>query len=90
MLLQGLGIRCPIYFPIFILAIGQMISIIPISIMGMGTTELIYVFAFSKINIDADSIIAVSLLGRIITLFWLGIFFMMFAIKPKLSINNKS
>jgi uncharacterized protein (TIRG00374 family) len=80
-LLLGLEITCPFYYPIFILAIGQLVSIIPISIMGIGTTELLYIFAFQKIGINADSVIAVSLLGRIITLIWLGIFFTIFGLR---------
>ena len=84
-LLLGLDVRCPFYYPIVILALGQVLSILPISIMGMGTAELVYIFAFNKINIDADAVIAVSLLGRIITLFWLGSFFTLFALRPTFS-----
>jgi uncharacterized membrane protein YbhN (UPF0104 family) len=84
-LLSGLNIACPLYYPIFILAIAQLVSILPISIMGMGTSELVLVFAFGKINIDASSVITVSLLGRAITMLWLGIFFVLFATKYRFS-----
>lgn len=82
-LLLGLDIRCPFYYPILILAIAQLVSILPISIMGIGTVEAVCIFGFSKINVDASAVIAVSLLGRVITLFWLGLFFSLFGIKTR-------
>ncbi len=80
-LLDGLGSNCSLVYATLILALAQLTSIVPISIMGLGVVESVLILGFTQLNIASSQIIAVSLIGRIVTVFWLSIFFSFFTIE---------
>ena len=90
LLLMGLGVSCPFYFPIFALAVAQLVSILPVSIMGFGTVEAVCLLIFGRIDVSAGPVIAACLMGRLMTLLWLGLFFTMFAMRSKLPARQNS
>lgn len=88
-LLDGLGSSCSLVYATLILALAQLTSIVPISIMGLGVVESIFILGFTQLNIASSQIIAVSLIGRIVTVFWLSIFFSFFTIENKNKLTAK-
>jgi uncharacterized membrane protein YbhN (UPF0104 family) len=83
LLLKNFGSTISSIYPICILSIAQLTSLLPISIMGLGTVEAVNIYCFGKLGIGGDTILACNAVGRMITLFWLGTFFVLFATKLK-------
>lgn len=78
--LWGLDIACPFFYSICLLAIAQLVSFIPISIMGLGTVEAVCVYGLNQIGIEPSLVITALLVGRIIALFWLSLFLLVFSL----------
>lgn len=79
--LWGLDVSSPFFYSVFLMAIAQFVSFIPISVMGLGTVEAVCIYGLAQIDIGPDLVIAALLVGRVITLCWLSLFFLMFALK---------
>ncbi len=78
--LWGLDINAPLLYAILVMTIAQFTALIPISIMGLGPVEAICVYCLAQIDINASGVLAALLVGRIIALFWLSLFFFCFNI----------
>lgn len=77
-LMQGLSIECPFSYSLFTTAIASLTTLIPISIMGLGTVEAVTIYCLSPLHIAPASIIAAQFIGRIIYISWLCLFFVLF------------
>jgi uncharacterized membrane protein YbhN (UPF0104 family) len=77
-LLQGLSIDCPFSYSFFATVIAQLTTFIPISIMGLGTSEAVIIYCLLPLHIAPVSIIAAQFVGRIIYISWLFLFFVLF------------
>lgn len=73
--LYGAGAQPPLIFSVLVMSFAQFSIFVPISIMGLGTVEAICLYALSRINIDSGQIISALIVGRLTTMFWLGLFF---------------
>ena len=69
--LWGLNIISPFYYANSIMAVGQIISFIPVSIMGLGTLEAVCIYGMMQIDIAPNAVIVALTIGRIITISWL-------------------
>jgi len=83
--LWGLDVSSPFFYSVFLMAIAQFVSFIPISVMGLGTVEAVCVYGLAQIGTGPSLVIAALLAGRVITLFWLSLFFLMFTLKKDLT-----
>lgn len=83
--LWGLDVSSPFFYSVFLMAIAQFVSFIPISVMGLGTVEAVCVYGLAQIDTGPSLVIAALLAGRVITLFWLSLFFLMFALKKDIT-----
>ncbi len=73
--LWGLDTTIPLFKAILIMAIVQFTTLIPISVMGLGTVEAVCLLALSRLGVEASTTVAALIAGRIITLVWLSSFF---------------
>ena len=80
-LMQGFSIDCPFSYSLFTIIIAQLTSLIPISIMGLGTVEAVTIYCLSGLKIDSGAIIAAQFAGRIVYISWLFLFFILFSSK---------
>lgn len=81
MLLLAMGEVVAISSVIFILAVVQLSSIVPISIMGLGVVESVWVFGLSKQGVEPSVVLAASIIGRVVTIILLTTFFSLFALE---------
>lgn len=86
--LWGLSISCPLFYSICLMSIAQFIALIPISIMGLGTVEAVCIYGLAQIGIDSGQVIAALLVGRIVSLFWLSLFFTIFNLNKSFKIKR--
>jgi uncharacterized membrane protein YbhN (UPF0104 family) len=63
---KALNINIPTSFLLFCYTVGIAISILPISISGIGTREMAYIFLMNLVNIPSEQAIALSVLGCIL------------------------
>ena len=68
-ILKVFSIEMPYFYVIFIIAIANIIAMIPISIYGLGTRETVLISFFSIFNIPFDLIIGVCLFWYVLV--WL-------------------
>ena len=73
----ALGLSMPLVAWLGIVAVGSLVAIIPITIMGLGIVEGIYVLAFKGLGETYEAGLAVSLIARMLTiltlLVWAGV-----------------
>ena len=62
LLMLSLGIAVPVLYLISCVSISSVISLIPISISGIGTRDAIFIVLFSHIGLSKESAIAFSIL----------------------------
>lgn len=86
--LWGLGIQLSLLYAIFVMSIAQFTSILPISVMGLGTVEAISIYCLNQVNIDPSITISALLVGRFVSLLWLGIFFTLFCLPGKKNMEH--
>ena len=73
----SLNIYVPLYYFVPIMSIVTMVSLIPITISGLGTREIAMIALFDKYRIMPKTVIAMSLAGLIISLFVILYFYKM-------------
>ncbi len=79
--LWGVGLGAPVVYSICVMAVAQFISMVPVSIMGIGTVEAVCLLGLARIHVESSPVIAALIVGRLITLFWLSTFFLTVPIK---------
>ena len=78
--LWGLDVEYPFLHSIFMMSLAQLTSILPISVMGLGTVEAICVYGLSQMQIESSITLSALLAGRLITIFWMSVFFCLFCL----------
>jgi uncharacterized membrane protein YbhN (UPF0104 family) len=81
--LWGLDTAPSLVYAILVIAMAQFTTIIPISVMGVGTVDVVCVYTLQLLGIDSSLVMAALIAGRIVTLFWLGLFFVRFNVYRK-------
>lgn len=76
--LWGVNLSSPFFYSVFVMGVAQYTSFIPVSFMGIGTVEAVCVYAFDLIGIAPEKVLAALVVGRLITMFWLVLFFVKF------------
>lgn len=87
--IYGTGVTAPFVLSIFAVACSQLVSILPISIMGLGTVEAVCLFLLQDTNVQAEVLVGAMIVGRAVTLIWLGLFFTLFALNSNYFKKNK-
>jgi uncharacterized protein (TIRG00374 family) len=77
--LWGLDIDSPLVYSILVMTIALFAALIPVSILGLGPVDAICVYALAQIQIESSLVMAALVVGRLITLFWLSLFFILFS-----------
>jgi uncharacterized membrane protein YbhN (UPF0104 family) len=65
------------------MTIALFASFVPVSILGLGPVEAICVYAMAQIQIESSLVMAALIVGRLITLMWLSLFFILFGTGSK-------
>ncbi|MCE5244037.1 MAG: lysylphosphatidylglycerol synthase transmembrane domain-containing protein [Syntrophobacteraceae bacterium] len=78
--LWGLDVDYPLLYAILATSLAQLTAILPISIMGLGVAESVCVYAVSRMQVDPGLALTAILAGRIITIFWMFLFFALFSL----------
>jgi uncharacterized membrane protein YbhN (UPF0104 family) len=81
--LWGLDIASPLVYSILVMTIALFATLVPVSILGLGPVEAICVFALAQIQIESSLVMAALIVGRLITLMWLTLFFILFSTGSK-------
>jgi len=81
--LWGLDIASPLVYSILVMTIALFATLVPVSILGLGPVEAICVFALAQIQIESSLVMAALIVGRLITLMWLSLFFILFSTGSK-------
>lgn len=63
----SLGIEIPLVYIVTFVPIATILELIPITVAGFGTREATFVFLFGALGIAASSVIAMSLLGVVVS-----------------------
>jgi uncharacterized membrane protein YbhN (UPF0104 family) len=81
--LWGLDIASPLVYSILVMTIALFATLVPVSILGLGPVEAICVYALAQIQIESSLVMAALIVGRLITLMWLSLFFILFSTGSK-------
>lgn len=76
--LWGVDLVAPFFYSIFVTALAQFTTFVPVSIIGIGIFEAVCVFALAQIGIEPSPVMAALVAGRITTMVWLCLFFLLF------------
>jgi uncharacterized membrane protein YbhN (UPF0104 family) len=76
--LWGIGIKAPFFYSVFVFSFAQLVGLLPITIMGLGSVEAVCIYAFARIGMESSSIVAALFVGRGINILWLSIFFLLY------------
>lgn len=77
--LWGLDIDSPLVYSILVMSIALFATLVPVSILGLGPVEAICVYALAQIQIESSLVMAALIVGRLIALVWLSLFFILFS-----------
>lgn len=67
------GAEVPFTALISISSVAWLVSIIPVSIQGIGTVEISAVYLYSRVGVDDETVLAVYLLARVISFVFHGV-----------------
>ena len=86
--LWGLDIASPVVYSVLVMSIALFAALVPVSILGLGPVEAICVYALAQIQIESSLVMAALIVGRLITLMWLSLFFILFGTGSKKDKNG--
>lgn len=66
LLFRSLGAEVPILFEVAFVPVIDLLTMLPISLMGLGVREAAFIYFFSRVGLDPSIAVAASLLGYVI------------------------
>lgn len=85
----GFGVSISFFYLALCLTGATIISLLPISIGGLGTKELVFIFFLSKVSVTAEMAILISLVdSTFLSLILLGSIMIVFSIITKMKISK--
>lgn len=90
--LIGAGISPPFFYSVCLTAAAMLAALVPISILGIGSADAIFVLGMTQIGFTATPVMSALIAGRLTTIFCLTVFFLWLDFKKpdKMPSNNKN
>ena len=87
-LAYSIGIEVPFEFYVALIPITCIIDLLPVSISGIGTRDIAYIYLFSFISVNAESALTFSILYMLICYLLMGLIGAFFWIKCPYNVDN--